>query len=100
MKTIARFVGVAMVLGLVAGAVAPAQAATTAELNAMIAQLQAQLSAMTGTSTTVTSATFTTDLTVGSRGAQVTALQNVLISKGFLAAVLTLVTSVRLHKLQ
>ncbi len=58
-----------------------AGAATVAELQAQINALMAQLSAMSGGTTA--SAAFTTDLTVGSKGADVTALQNWLISKGY-----------------
>ena len=71
----------------------PAQAQTTADLQAQIAallaqiqQLQAQLGASSGTSAT-TAYNFTSDLTVGSRGADVTALQQLLINKGYLTAV-------------
>lgn len=76
-KTIAGFVGVAFALSLVA--TSPASAATTAE---MIASLQAQLAALMGTQTSA-SYTFTRDLTNGATGADVTALQNWLIGKGF-----------------
>ena len=56
--------------------------AQIAALLAQIVQLQAQLnSSQSGPST---SFNFTRDLTVGSKGADVTALQQVLISKGFL----------------
>jgi len=73
-----------------------AQAATIAELqaqiNALLAQiqlLQTQLSAAQGT----TSTSFTRDLTLGSKGDDVTALQNLLISanKGSAAAALAAV---------
>lgn len=75
-------------IALVFSVVTPARAATVAELQAMIAQLTAQIAAMGGQSGTFdetnTSATLTTNLTVGSRGAEVTILQNFLVSKGFL----------------
>lgn len=65
---------------------APAQAQTNAELQtqiqallAQIANLQAQ---MGGTATVGTSYNFTMNLTIGSRGADVTALQNFLIANG------------------
>jgi hypothetical protein len=73
-----------------------AQAVTVAEIqaqiNALLAQiqlLQTQLSAAQGT----TSVSFTKDLTLGSKGTDVTALQNVLISanKGTAAAALAAV---------
>lgn len=84
----AKFASVVAGLGLVAMAIAPAaQADTTSDLQAQIASLLAQISslqAQLGTSTTTgTSMMFTTDLTLGSSGASVTALQNWLISKGF-----------------
>ncbi|MDQ5950574.1 MAG: Peptidoglycan-binding protein [Patescibacteria group bacterium] len=85
-KTIAGFVGFAIALSLVA--VSPAQAAmTSAELASQIAALQAQLAALSGGTTTTTTSSssysFTRDLTIGSTGADVTALQSWLISKGF-----------------
>ena len=76
----------AIAIALVAVVLAPvsASAATMAELQAMIASLQAQLAAMGGSSSSSASAgyMFSTDLTIGSKGADVTALQNWLISKG------------------
>ncbi len=85
-KTIAGFVGFAIALSLVA--VSPAQAAmTSAELASQIAALQAQLASLSGGTTTTTTSSssysFTRDLTIGSTGADVTALQSWLISKGF-----------------
>ncbi|MCX6702914.1 MAG: peptidoglycan-binding domain-containing protein, partial [Candidatus Wolfebacteria bacterium] len=69
------------------GSILPASAATAADIqaqiNALLAQiqsLQSQLSSSTGTSAT-TSYSFTRDLTVGSKGADVTALQNFLIGQ-------------------
>ncbi len=75
---------------MVASAVAmPAGAQTTAELTAqinsllaMIAQLQAQVAG--GSTSTSMSMTFTSNLTVGSKGAEVEALQKWLVSKGYL----------------
>ncbi|MES2225392.1 MAG: peptidoglycan-binding protein [Patescibacteria group bacterium] len=69
-NTVARVAAAVAGLGLVAMSFAPlanAQTATTA----------------TTTTTTTTTATFTRDLTVGSTGADVTALQTWLIAKGF-----------------
>src|ERR1035438_7511028 len=70
-----------------------ANAQTTSDLQAQIAallsqiqQLQGQLNAGTSTSAS-TSYTFSHDLTVGSTGADVTALQQILINKGYLTAV-------------
>ena len=84
-KLFASAVAFTMVLGLVA---VPVSAQTTAELTAQlnalfvqIAQLQAQIA---GGTTGGSSVTFTADLTVGSTGAEVTALQQWLVSKGFL----------------
>ncbi|MDB5265304.1 MAG: baaA1 [Parcubacteria group bacterium] len=87
----AKFASVVAGLGLVAMAIAPAaQADTTSALQAQIASLLAQISSLQaqlgGSQTTTTSMMFTTDLTVGSTGASVTALQNWLISKGFTIA--------------
>ncbi|MCC7004707.1 peptidoglycan-binding protein [Candidatus Nomurabacteria bacterium] len=83
-KLIAKVLGVAVVtVFVVAGAVAPAQAATVAELQAMIAQLQSQIAALSGGSS---ASALTSNLTVGSTGAEVTALQNFLASKGYLSA--------------
>lgn len=63
-----------------------AQAATVAELQAMIAQLTAQISALSGGSTAAsTGYKFNTNLTVGSTGADVVALQDWLAAKGFLS---------------
>lgn len=87
-NAIAKIAAVVAGLGLVASSfvfAAPAQAAmTTAEMEALITSLQAQLSALTGSGTTPggSAMTFTMDLTLGSTGAEVTALQNWLISKG------------------
>jgi peptidoglycan hydrolase-like protein with peptidoglycan-binding domain len=72
------------------GTLAHAQTTTTttmsssqeATLEAQIASLQAQLAAATGT-TAMASVTFTRDLTIGSTGSDVTALQTWLIAKGF-----------------
>ncbi|MCL5261678.1 MAG: peptidoglycan-binding protein [Patescibacteria group bacterium] len=84
-----KVVSVALALATVAslsGNVAHG-AMTTAEIQAMIATLtsqlaalQAQLGATTGTGTAA-AYNFTTDLTVGSKGADVTALQNFLIAQ-------------------
>jgi peptidoglycan hydrolase-like protein with peptidoglycan-binding domain len=57
-------------------------AVTVAELQAQINALMAQLQALQGTTTVST--TFTSDLTVGSTGAQVVALQSFLESKDYL----------------
>jgi hypothetical protein len=88
-KLFAGVVTIAMVLGAAVPASAQTAAELTAQINsllAMINQLQAQLSAQGGGSTGGTGAgmMFTSDLTVGSRGPEVTALQQWLVSKGYL----------------
>jgi peptidoglycan hydrolase-like protein with peptidoglycan-binding domain len=70
-------------LALVLGVSANAGAVTVAELQAQINALMAQLASLSGGSVT-TSTTFTADLTVGSTGAQVTALQQMLVAQGHL----------------
>ncbi len=85
---VAKVAAVVAGLGLVAmsfASFAPANAATTADLNAQLQALLAQvasLQAQLGSSQSA-SVTFTRDLTIGSTGADVTALQNWLIGKGF-----------------
>ena len=83
-------VALGLALAFSAFAVAPkANAQSAAELNAQIqsllatiAQLQAQLGTMGGSTSGGASVVFTRDLTVGSTGSDVTALQQWLISKG------------------
>ncbi|MDB5237518.1 MAG: baaA1 [Parcubacteria group bacterium] len=88
-NVVAKIAAVVAGLGLVAMAFAPAaKADSTSDLQAQIASLLAQiasLQAQLGTTTTTSTGSmmFTTDLTLGSKGASVTALQNWLISKGF-----------------
>lgn len=60
-----------------------AGAQTMSELLALIAQLQAQLAAMQGQGTVTTGYQFTKNLTLGSTGADVKALQQFLNAKGF-----------------
>jgi len=66
-----------------------AEAATIQELQAQIQALIAQIQALgvtvpgVGAPTNTCSTTFVSDLTIGRTGAEVTALQNFLISKGF-----------------
>lgn len=86
-KLFASAVGVAMVMSMVA---VPASAQTTAELTAqinsllaMIAQLQAQIAGQGG-STGGASMMFTSDLTLGSTGPEVSALQQWLVNRGYL----------------
>ncbi len=86
-KLFAGVLGAAMVLSTFA---VPASAQTTAELTAMINSLlaqintlQAQIAAQGGS--TVGGTTFTQDLTIGSTGSQVSALQQWLVTKGYLS---------------
>jgi peptidoglycan hydrolase-like protein with peptidoglycan-binding domain len=82
MKTISKIAAIALVAVALVG-VNTASAATVAELQAMIASLSAQIAALSGTPSTPAGVTFTSNLTVGSTGAEVTALQNFLIGKGY-----------------
>ncbi len=100
-NAISKVAAIAASFALALGVAAPAFAQTTtttgsttttsstmsasqvAALQAQIASLQAQLSAASGTSMTTGAMMFTTDLTVGSSGSSVTALQTWLIGKGF-----------------
>ena len=72
----------------------PVSAQTTASLQAQIqallaeiAQLQAQMGTSSTGATVTSSYNFSSDLTVGSKGADVNALQQLLINKGYLTAV-------------
>lgn len=88
---IARFAGIAAGAALVLGFAFPAsaQTVTVAQLQAQIQSLMAQLQSLQGSSSTTstgtsTGTTFNTDLTIGSTGSDVVALQNLLIQKGYL----------------
>ena len=70
-------IGMTLALGSTAGAV------TVAELQAQINALMAQLASLQG-GTVSTGASITSDLTVGSSGAQVSALQSALVAQGHL----------------
>jgi len=82
-KAFVAFVAAAMVFSLVAPA---AKAATAEELQKQIATLMAQIEALKGTTTTTTTTTtgscvaIPAPLTLGAKGANVTALQNYLIA--------------------
>lgn len=85
-KVVAGFVGFLTVVSMVGGSAFSASAATNEELQAQInsllatiTALQSQLNAGSGDSA---KCTFTTDLTIGSKGADVTCLQNYLTSTG------------------
>lgn len=85
-NVIAKVAAVVAGLGLIFSSfvyAVPAQAATTAELEAQVAALLAQIQALSGGSSTSTGAAFTMDMTIGASGAEVTRLQNWLISKGY-----------------
>ncbi|MEJ0053596.1 MAG: peptidoglycan-binding protein [bacterium] len=87
-KIAAVAAGLAMAASLsFVAAVAPAHAQSQADLQAQIATLMQTIAALqaqvNGSTTTTTSTTFTRDLTIGSTGADVTALQTWLIAKGF-----------------
>lgn len=72
-----------LALLLVLGNAGVANAQTNGDLQAQINALLAQIAALQASVGTTASVTFTRDLTLGSSGAEVTALQNWLISKGF-----------------
>ncbi len=78
----AKVVATAAGLSMAFSTILPASAVTIEELQAQIAALMAQLSGLQGSGTV--SVTFTRDLTVGSTGADVTSLQQWLVSKGYL----------------
>jgi len=78
-------------VGIAALPVAKAQSTSLqtqiSALLAQIAQLQAQMGTSSSQATTTTSYTFNQDLTLGSKGADVIALQQFLINKGYLTGV-------------
>jgi hypothetical protein len=80
-KLFVGFVATAMLFTL---SYTPAKAATADELQAQINALLAQIATLQGGSSSSSSscAAFTMDQTMGSKGAEVTALQNFLIGKG------------------
>ncbi|MBX4181257.1 peptidoglycan-binding protein [Candidatus Parcubacteria bacterium] len=79
-KIAALTVGMTFVFGLAANT---ASAQTVADIQAQINALMAQLAALSGGSTV--SGSFTQDLTVGSTGSQVVALQQMLVAQGHLS---------------
>ncbi|MBI4093231.1 MAG: peptidoglycan-binding protein, partial [Candidatus Kerfeldbacteria bacterium] len=83
-KAVSGFVGLATAI-MMMGPVA-ASADTASDIAAQIAALTAQLNALQGTSATVTTSghMFNVDLTLGSTGDDVVALQTLLVSKGHL----------------
>lgn len=78
-------VAIALVVALsMTGTPASAQSVDINALLAQIAQLQAQVAAMQTGTPAASSYTFTKNLTLGSKGDDVTALQQVLVSGGYL----------------
>ncbi len=89
-NVVAKIAAVVAGLGLVAmsfASFAPAKAATDAEMQAQITQLLATIASLQaqlgGGSNASTAMLFTSDLTIGSTGPEVTSLQGWLIKKGF-----------------
>lgn len=80
-RTLARFAGFSVGAAMLVGFAGSAGAVTIAELQAQIAALMAQLQTLQGGTA---SAAITSDLTVGSTGSQVVALQNTLVAGGYL----------------
>lgn len=84
-KMIAKIASPAIALAMVLSFAAPAGAATVAELQAQINALMAQLASLQGGSTTATAGvSFSQNLTVGSTGSEVVALQQMLVAQGHL----------------
>lgn len=87
-----KFAKVLVLALLSVAVVAPSAFAQTsdiqAQIQALLAQIQA-LQAQAGASAGASAYTYTSNLTVGSKGADVTALQNFLSSKGFLKVAAT-----------
>ena len=87
-KLTQKIATVSIAIATVAALSGPVFAQSTADLQAQIAALLAQINSLQsklGTASVSTSGyNFATNLTLGSKGADVTALQNVLISGGFL----------------
>jgi len=80
---IAKIAGIAAGASLFLGAFVPmAGAVTIAELQTQINALMAQLAILQGSTVATTACTFTSSLTIGSRGADVTCLQNYLTGTG------------------
>ena len=81
----AKIAGLAVGATIAFGTLVPmAGAVTIAELQAQINALMAQLASLQGSSSASTAASITSDLTIGSTGAQVSALQSALVSQGHL----------------
>src|SRR3990167_2615199 len=83
-QRIAKIAGIAVSATIAFGTLVPMVGAVTiAELQAQINALMAQLATLQGGSVS-TGTTFTMNLTVGSTGAEVTALQQMLVAQGHL----------------
>ncbi len=82
-KVAAAVAGLSLVAMSLAFSAVPAKAAVDAATQAKIDALMAQIASLQGGSSSSASMTFTMDLHTGSSGADVTALQNWLISKGY-----------------
>ncbi len=80
-KKLIAFVGLLAAVALFAPK--GAQAATSAELEAQVQALLAQIASLQGGASSASCFGFTRALTVGSQGADVTALQNFLAAKGY-----------------
>lgn len=80
-KLLTGLVAVSMVVSMAPVASAQSTADLQAQITALLAQISALQAQLAGTPTTTT---FTKDLTLGSTGSDVTALQTLLVSKGFL----------------
>ena len=81
-NSIAKIASISAGAVMALGFVSTVGAATTSELQAQINALMSQLSSMQGSA--MVSTTFTANLTVGSKGSQVVALQDWLETKGYL----------------
>ncbi len=89
-KTLKTLVAAASMALIVASAVpVSAQTSSVAQIQAMIAQLEAQLQALQGGSSGSCTLPATRNLTVGSSGADVQALQQFLKNKGYLSITVT-----------
>src|SRR3989338_2594570 len=85
-KVVSGFVGLATALMMMGPAVASAATVEelTAQINALLAQVQALQAAQTSTPAATTGYVYSVDLTIGSKGDDVVALQTYLVSGGFL----------------
>lgn len=82
---IAKIAGMAVGATVAFGSLVPmAGAQTIADLQAQIAALMAQLAALQGGGSVSTGTTFTMNLTIGSTGSEVVALQQMLVAQGHL----------------